>query len=199
MPNKNIDPWFKAEKVAVAAIAAARTAGDWKMLSIEIVNVSEARISRATAAHNGKRVQIVENGEGADNIKAAGRYLVQPPLVARDAALLDNALKSNGTSGVVACREPVTSLGLCPIVALGSGVTVRVQVEEPKNPNKPTCAWFDHAMKELGEHVLERLDQDATQTRQLDYLLAHFSAVPTFLGVYQAAIAICNTLSHENV
>lgn len=199
MPNKNIDPWFKAEKVAVAAIEIARTAGDWETLSIEIANVSEARNSRSTAAHNGKKVQIVENSEEADNIKTAGRYLVQPPLVARDAALLDNALKSNGISSVVACREPVTSLGLCPIVALGSGVTVRVQVEEPKNPNKPTCAWFDHAVKELGEHVLEQLDQDATQARQLDYLLAHFSAVPTFFGVYQTAIAICNTLSRESV
>ena len=199
MPKKNIDSWFKVEKDAAAAIDIARAASDWETLSSEIENLSEARSSRATAAHNGKKVRVIQSSEEVDTIKDAGRFLVQPPLVARDAALLDNAFKSSGISSVVVCREPVTSLGLCPVVALGSGVIVRVQVKEPKNPQKPTCAWFDHAIKELGEHVLERLDQNATHTRQLDYLLAHFSAVPTFLGMYQSAIALCNTLAHESV
>jgi hypothetical protein len=44
-------------------------------------------------------------------------------------------------------------LGLCPIVSLGSGVMVRVQIEEPSNAEKPTCAWFDHAVEELGESM----------------------------------------------
>jgi hypothetical protein len=120
-------------------------------------------------------------------------------LVARDAALLDSALKVRGLSAIVACREPKTSLGLCPIVALGSGVTVRIQVEEPKNPQKPTCEWFDRALHELGQHVLEQLDQTAVKQRQLDYLLAHLPAIQLHKPAYYAAIKLCNTLSCENV
>ena len=199
MPRKQHEPWFKAEAHAIAAIDIARSTNNWVALSSEIAHLSEARLSRAKAAHNGKRVQLVQSNEEVELANERGRYLVQPPLVARNAALLDNALKSRGISGVVLCREPKTSLGLCPVVALGSGVTVRVQVEEPKNSCKPTCAWFDHAIEELGNHVLERLDQNSSIQRQLDYLLAHFSAIPTYVGGYQTAIDLCNTLENKSV
>ncbi len=198
MPRKKISPWFKAESNAVVAIDRARSTSNWQDLSVEIGNLSHARIERAGAARNGKRVQIIQNNEESEVVHEGGRYLVQPPLVARDAALLDNRLKSEGVSSVVVCREPVTSLGLCPIVALGSGVTVRVQVEEPKNPKSPTCGWFDHAIEELGDHVLEQINHDSPVQRQLDYLLAHFSAIPTYMRIYHCATGLCNTLARES-
>jgi hypothetical protein len=72
-----------------------------------------------------------------------------------------------------------------------------VQVEEPSNPDKPTCAWFDHAIEELGNHVLEKMDTDASLVRQLDYLLAHFSAIPTHFGLYKMASGLCESLQNE--
>jgi uncharacterized coiled-coil protein SlyX len=199
MPRKKIELWFKAESDAIAAIAVGRASQNWEILATEIERLLEARTQRANAAHNGKKVQLVRSTEEAEAMKGGGRYLVQPPLVARDAALLDNALKSSGVSSVVACREPVTSLGMCPIVALGSGVTVRIQVKEPDNAQKPTCAWFDAAIEELGNHVIEQLNATATEQRQLDYLLAHLSAIPTHVATYRAAIERCNTLAHQSV
>ena len=168
------------------------------MLADAIKNLSEARVARAHAAHNGKRVRLVSDRDEIEAVYEGGRYLVQPPLVARDASLLDGFLRSVGFSGVVACREPDTSLGRCPIVALGSGVTVRVQVDAPKNPNKPTCAWFDYALEELGNHVIEKINPDSSTQRQLDSLIAHFSAIPTYRGAYLVAIELCNTLASEN-
>jgi hypothetical protein len=199
MPRKKIDPWFKEETNAIAMIDHARAGGKWKDLGSAICALRDARMARAGAAQNGKPIRILQESEECDSLKEGGRYLIQPPLVARDAALLDNLCKSNGISAIVACREPKTALGLCPIVALGSGVTVRVQVEPPKNPKKPTCAWFDHALEELGDHVLEQLHLQKTDQRQLDYLLAHFSAIPTHVGAYRAAIALCNTLERKSV
>jgi hypothetical protein len=199
MTRKKLEPWFKAESDAIAAIAISRASQHWETLATEIEKLQEARVQRASAAHNGKKVQLVQSVEEVDAVKNGGRYLVQPPLVARNAALLENALKSRGVSCVVACREPITSLGLCPIVALGSGVTVRVQVEEPENPQYPKCAWFDNALEELGNHVLEQLNPDATEQRQLDYLLAHLSAIPTHVATYRAAIERCNSLAHQSV
>ena len=199
MSRKKRDPWFKAESNAIVAIDSARASDNWEVLATEIDCLLRARLERTKAAHNGKRVQLIQNTEEVETIRVGGRYLVQPPLVAKDAALLDNALKMGGVSGVVACREPVTKLGLCPVVALGSGVTVRIRVEEPKNPKKPTCTWFDHALEELGDHVVEQLNEISTVQRQLDYLLAHFSAIPTHVGAYRAAIERCNTLARQSV
>ena len=199
MPRKKIEPWFKAESDAVAAVGLSRASQHWDTLATDIEKLLGARVQRARGAHNGKRVQLVQSSEKAVEMKGGGRYLVQPPLVARDAALLENSLKSSGFSIVVACREPVTSLGMCPIVALGSGVTVRVQVDAPKNPQQPTCAWFDNALEELGDHVLEQLNTTATDQRQLDYLLAHLSAIPTHVATHRAAIERCNTLAHQSV
>ena len=138
MPRKKMDSWFSTEARAISAIDNARTSCNWELLAKEIDKLLGARLQRAKAARNGKRVRLVQCREEAGLIREGGRYLVQPPLVARDAALLDNALKMIGKSSIIACREPITGLGFCPIVALGSGVTVRVQVEEPKNPKKPT-------------------------------------------------------------
>ncbi|MBC8309842.1 MAG: hypothetical protein H8E83_04930 [Planctomycetes bacterium] len=199
MPRKTIKPWFIAEASAIAAIDGARTESNWEALSVEIEKLATARSQRAKAAHNGKKVQLIQSTEDLERQHCGGRYLVQPPLVARDAALFDNTMKSNHISSVVVCREPRTTLGLCPIVALGSGVTVRVQVEEPKNPNKPTCAWFDHAIEELGDHVLEQINNSSPTKRQLDYLIAHFSAIPTHQRVFRQAIELCDTLSKKSV
>ena len=199
MPRKKIDLWFKDEASAITAIDVTRAAMDWNALANAIHQLSVARASRVKKAHNGKRVRIVESNDGADLAKEHGRYLVRPPLVARDASLLESTLKSRGFSGVVCCREPLTDLGLCPIVALGSGVTVRVQIEAAKNPKKPTCTWFDHALEELGHHVVESINPDSSTQRQLDYLIAHFSAIPTYTHSYRIAINLCNTLASESV
>lgn len=199
MPHKKINPWLKDEANAVIAIDAARASNNWNVLATEIQNLSVARSKKAKHAHNGKHVQIINNAQELDGAKEDGRYLVQPPLVARDASLLEGSLRSRGFSSVVCCREPVTSLGCCPIVALGSGVTVRVQIDEPKNPKKPTCAWFDHAIEELGHHVIESMNLDSPTLRQLDILVAHFSAIPTHTPAYRLAIDLCRALECENV
>jgi|GEM_PF-3460514 hypothetical protein len=199
MPRKKIDAWFKKETVSVGKVDQARSSESWEQLSIALEELCEARGSMYEAAKNGKRVQIIDSIELGDEITGGGRYLVRPPLVGKDAGILANTLHAKGVSGVVVCREPSTALGLCPIVALGSGVMARVQIEEPTNPEKPTCAWFDHAIEELGNHVLSKRNKEAPHTRQLDYLLAHIPAAPTHIGLYKAAIELCHTLESNCV
>lgn len=190
--------WFKNETNAVAGIDTSRASSDWNTLAKHLQDLCTARMQRADASHNGTRVHIIENNEDIEATCETGRYLFRPPLVAKDAALFDNAMKSKKISVVVACREPKTSLGLCPIVALGSGVTKRVQIEESKNPDKPTCAWFDHALEELGDYILEQMNTESASKSQLDYLLAHIPASPTQACLYDAAIVLCETLASEN-
>jgi hypothetical protein len=199
MPRKKTDPWFKKETVSVGRIEQARASENWDELSIALKDLCAARQEMYEAAKNGKRVQIIDSIELGEQIAHGGRYLVQPPLVGRDASILSNTLHSEGISAIVLCREPTTSLGLCPIVALGSGVIVRVQIEEPKTPNKPTCGWFDHAIEELGDHILSKLNADGAIQRQLDYIIGHIPAAPTHVGLYTTAIGLCRTLQAETV
>ena len=199
MPRKKTDLWFKKETISRGRAEEARTSENWMQLACNLEELSDARKSIYEAAKNGKRVQIIDSIELGDEISSGGRYLVRPPLVGRDAGILSNTLHASGISAVVLRREPSTSLGLCPIVSLGSGVMVRVQIEEPSNAEKPTCAWFDHAVEELGEHVLGKMNTESTLVRQLDYLLAHIPAVPTHVGLYKAAILLCQTLQAKTV
>jgi hypothetical protein len=197
MAQKKLSTLLKSEKISVEKVSQARAESNWNMLATELHFLCGVRADIAHFAKNGKRVQIIDSIELGDEITGGGRYLVQPPLVGRDAGIIHGALRERGWAAIVLCREPLTSLGLCPIVALGSGVIVRVQIEEPKNPSKPTCAWFDHAIVELGEHVLSKTDKNSTSQRQLDYLLAHLPAVSICPSIYGAGIALCRTLCEE--
>jgi len=198
MANQKPSTLFKKEKVSVEQVAQIRSSENWMDLAAALKELCVLRTSISTFAKNGKRVQIIESFENEDVFSDGGRYLVRPPLVGRDAGLIHHALREKGHCALVLCREPSTSLGLCPIVALGSGVMVRIQIEGPKNPQKPTCAWFDHALEELGDHVLSKLNPESTTKRQLDYLLAHLPAVSTCTCVYSAGVELCRTLCDED-
>lgn len=198
-PRKKLDPWFKTEKTAVAMIDSARAALQWGKLSGALDDLCNARQSCAKAAHNGKKVRVIDSMELADSIREGGRFLVKPPLVGRSASLIEHALKKKGYSVIVLCREPITKLGRCPIVSLGSGITVRTQVDEPNNPEKPTCRWFDDVLDAFGDYVLSKIDTEATNQRQLDFILAHLSAVPHNIDVYRVAMRLCDALVGESV
>tara|TARA_B100000959_G_scaffold178936_1_gene187146 strand:+ start:30 stop:632 length:603 start_codon:yes stop_codon:yes gene_type:complete len=198
-PRKKQDPWFSIEKAAVEKIAVARPEMQWEALALALQDLCAARRACANAAHNGKKVQVVESMEHAETFRSGGRFLVRPPLVGKDASLIEHALKSRGHSAIVLCREPITKLGLCPIVSLGSGVTIRTQVEEPEIPEKPTCGWFDGVVQEFGEYVISRIDDSTTYQRQLDYLLAHLSAIPSCGEAYRIAIKLCGALARDSV
>ena len=197
-PPRDLKTLYKNEKRAIAAVDQARSAQNWSALIGALSELAEARQEQAKFAKNRKRVQLIESLDEASAIKEAGRFLVRPPLVGRDAGLMHHALKEKNIAALFVCREPTTKLGLCPIVALGSGVTVRVQVDEPKDCDKPTCAWFDHALSELGAHVIEEAEKQGEDERQLDFLLAHLPAVSTYKPAYLAAIACCKALKNRN-
>ncbi|MDP7006116.1 MAG: hypothetical protein QF718_07910 [Phycisphaerales bacterium] len=187
------------DKKITHSIDRARANHAWADLSCELKNLVGLRRSQIKLARNGKRVRIIGNMELVEDINEGGRFLVTPPLVARDASIIENQLSLSKIHSVVLCREPTTSLGLCPVVSLGRGVTVRVHVEEPNSQTKPSCEWFDYAVSELGEYVVSKIDQSSSKQRQLDYLLAHLSAVPVSIKAHLSAINLCKALESERV
>ena len=198
MPKRKMTRWFKDSRASKTKITKARKGGEWASLQSAIGALQLENKQRFLLSKNGRRVQILESHEDVDEIKDDGRYLVRPPLVARNAADLQTSLDEKGFSTVVLCREPKTQLGLCPIVTLGDNTTVRSQIKEPANPDKPTTGWFDTAIDELGRTIIGKTGTIATNDRKLDYLLGHLSAVPTNDELYTAIIAVCGALIETN-
>lgn len=197
--QKNSTQRFGAEKKIFEDLDRARAMQEWSTLASILQNLVIIKQKQLKLARNGKRVRLIDCMELVENIKEGGRFLVKPPLVGRDASIIGNIFSSSGIPSIVICREPKTKSGRCPVVSLGSGVTVRIQVDEPSNPDKPTCEWFDKVVDELGNQIVDRIDDFSSSQRQLDYLLAHLSAVPMHVSTYKAAIALCKTLQSENV
>ncbi|MDP7008069.1 MAG: hypothetical protein QGI78_00695 [Phycisphaerales bacterium] len=175
-----------------------RKANDWKGLRSSVIDLQNANRERVSLAKNGRRVLVVETDSEFDGVKEDGRILIKPPLVGRNASDLQASLDASGYSTIILCREPTTQLGLCPLVTLGDTTTVRTQVEEPVNQAKPTAKWFDASINELGATIVEKTDTFATNDRKLDYLLGHFSAAPTYNGLYSSIIDVCDALLEAN-
>ena len=188
---------FKQAQKTVVAIEQVRSKKNWAKLSGEIDKLASARLSIAKLAKNGRPVKIINETNRVTSISLGGRYLVQPPLVAKDASLIRQDLKEKGLPSIILCREPKTKRGLCPVVSLGSGVIIRVQIEEPKDIEHPTCAWFDRAIDALGLQVISLAEKQDNVLRRLDFLVAHMPAVPSYRPIYIKARSLCQTLDTQ--
>ena len=194
MPRRILTQWFKDSRASKIKIHQSRVGNNWKQLVKAVELLKKSQKERVSCSKNGRRVQVIDSHEAYEAISEGGRYLVRPPLVGRDAATLQESLDEKGLAAVVLCREPVTQLGLCPVVTLGATTIVRACVEEPSNPNKPTAEWFDSAVDELGRTVVDKADTLETLDRKLDYLIGHLGAVPCCERLYDVIITICDTL-----
>ena len=90
----------------------------------------------------------------------------------------------------VMCREPLSMLRLCPVVAIGQ-MTIRARIDPPKNWDKPDHKWFGGAMEKLGDAAIEMLDTGLELDRQIDFLMAALDSVPDHEKLHQALEALC--------
>ncbi len=188
MAQSETGNWFEVERSAATAATAARQAEEWSSLVDALRLLMEARDHLATAARNGRRVQILEDEESLAAALEPGRYLLRPPLVGRSAKDFFLLGRDNEIPMLVLCREPTTQLSRCPIVALGDGVTVRMHVEGPSNPERPTCRWFDEALDQLGHHAIGSVDPAMAPVRLLDAMLVRLQTIPHHGPLHIAAI-----------
>ncbi|MDP6600678.1 MAG: hypothetical protein QGH76_00115 [Phycisphaerales bacterium] len=188
MAHSETGNWFEVERSAATAATAARQAGEWSSLVDALRLLMEARDHLAAAARNGRRVQILEDEESLAVVQEPGRYLLRPPLVGRSAKDLSLRARDNEIPMLILCREPTTQLARCPIVSLGEGVTVRMHVDEPSNPDKPTCQWFDDALDQLGHHAIGGVDPAMAPLRLLDAMIMRVETIPHHSPLHVAAI-----------
>lgn len=182
--------WFEAERLALKALTTARRQENWDAMARITLPLQEARRQRLGTALDRRRITIVDTEVHDGDPVAPGCYLVQPPLVGADARRLRLAALRQEVPAAVLCREPLTKLKLCPIVAIGA-VTIRTKVQPPKNERKPSMEWFVASMEAIGDAAIDSLDTGMDLDRQIDHVLACLDSIPDHEKLHQLLHEMC--------
>ena len=183
--------FFEAERLAAKALILARHDAKFSQMATSLEPLCRARAMRLEQALKAKSVSIIDEAFPDDvNIKP-GCYLVQPPLVGADARRFRLIALENEIPIAVVCREPLTQLKLCPIVALCGNVVVRTKIDPPDDLDKPDVKWLKDALEELGDWAVHSADATMAINRLVDELMTRLDAIPEHIALHQALREVC--------
>lgn len=183
--------WFDAERFAERAMTACRARSDWPAM-IELSELLKmARSSRRGSSMVKGSVRILDCDLPEDMEFSSGRYLVQPPRVGADARRVRLQCLEQDIPVLVLCREPTTSLGQIPIVAIAPGTTIRTRVDAPSNEKKPAMNWFQSSLEALGQAAIDTIDPEQAIERRIDAILGCLDAVPDHDGLHDILMEAC--------
>lgn len=191
--------YFKAEAFAAEALTKARQRLDFDRMARIVLPLLEARRQRYQRAIDVGTIEIVDDLVAVREHwePKPGCFLVQPPVVGADARRMRlHALQAEVPVAII-CREPTTQIGLCPIVAIAPGVTVRTHTDLPDDEAAPDMAWFVETMEVLGDFAIEALDPELAILKRVDALIGRLDAVPEHEGLHQALEAVCHEAAQE--
>ena len=183
--------WFEAERLAGKAVQLARQQCLFGRMAKLIPTLRDARRGRIEPALATGWVVVCDEPFDDQVQIEPGCYLIQPPLVGADARRLRLLAFSREISVAVVCREPLTQLRLCPIVAISSGSTVRTKIDPPTDPDQPDLDWFVEAMQALGDWAIETIDTGADVEKRIDALLSRLDAVAEHDGLHECLRETC--------
>jgi hypothetical protein len=189
--------YFQAEHLADQALRQARQVEDFGRMARIILPLQEARRQRLQQATETGDVVVLDTPVADDQAIDPGCYLVRPPLVGADARRFRLAAFEQEAPVVVVCREPTSKLGLCPIVAISPGVTVRTKVDQPDDEDQPDLAWFLEALEELGDFAIRTIDPEMALVKRVDALMARLDAVPEHELLHQELEEACHAAQRE--
>lgn len=182
------DP-FDSEAGLARALRLARTARAFDLVPTICAALTERRLARrAEAVAAGVIYDIEESFEDEDEVRP-GLYLLHPPhVVGADARRLRIMAMEQRVAVVAVCREPVTRMGLCPIVAIAPGATIRTKVKPPHPDVDDTelANWIESAVDAVGDFAVDSIDAELAPIKQFDQLLDRLDAVPEHAGLHAA-------------
>jgi len=192
--------WFEAERLAHKALIMAWQHRDVERMARIILPLQEARRQRFQKALDAGHVTVVDRAPIAEDIKVEpGCYLVGPPLVGADARRIRLAALVQESPVIVLCREPVTQLGLVPVVTTIPGKSFRAKVRPPKNREQPDLAWVVEALDDLGHAAIHSIDPHQAVERRIDALLEMLDAMPEHEGLHQTLEETCREAMHAGI
>ena len=185
--------YFETERLAAEAMLLARQERDFTRMAKIVQPLQVARLGRLQLAVDIGTVTIPAEPFTEDDEIDPGCYVVKPPMVGVDARRLRLAALERDVPVAVVCHEPITDLGLCPLVALSGNVVVRTKVDPPADPDRPDLDWILDAIEALGDWAIQSMDAQRPPERFLDELLSRIDAVPEHLGLHECLEVACRT------
>ncbi len=185
--------FFETERIAAKAMLMARQEGDFTRMAKLVQPLQAARLGRLQLAVDVGTVTIPAAPLTEDDEIEPGCYVVKPPMVGADARRIRLAALERDVPVAVVCQEPITTLGLCPIVALSGNVVVRTKIDPPADPDQPDLDWILDAIEALGDWAIQTMDPQRPPERYLDELLSRIDAIPEHQGLHQCLEAACRT------
>lgn len=184
--------YFQAERMAHKALLMAFDTGDFERMARITMPLREARRLRLQLALDVGRITILEEQPITEEMKIeSGCYLVQPPCVGADSRRVRMAALQQEIPVAIICREPLTMLRLCPIVATMPGKSYRAKIDPPDDPAAPDMAWFTMALEAIGDAAIESIDLEKPAPRRVENLLECLDAVGEHERLHQALEETC--------
>ena len=184
--------WFEAELMTLKLIEDARGAFDFDAMAAAVPVLRDARMARFEEAFRvaDGTIQLLEESLEEEAVVTPGCWLIQPPLVAADGRSLRQLAIEQEVPVAALCREPLTQLGLQPIVSIGR-ITVRTKIDPPDQPETPDMDWYRYALDELGESAIDSVDTGIDIVKQVDALLDRINTVQEHARLHDALEETC--------
>lgn len=194
--------YFEAERSALKAVSLAQRALDFERLARIALPLQEARRQKAQLAADVGTITVVDDPYA--RFPGPGLYLVQPPCIGIETRTMVFDADHRKIPVHVLTREPLTSLGKWPIVAVNGEASVRVQMTPPwslervqdsptrdRAPGPPGLAWFLATSEALGDAAIAQLNPDDHPYYRVDDLIEFLDCHPLHEKLHQALADAC--------
>ncbi|MFK7961244.1 MAG: hypothetical protein AB8G96_12060 [Phycisphaerales bacterium] len=191
---------FEREQLAAKALRAARDGMDLRAIPAIAERLAEVRTARRQRAIEADALYMLDEPFDDETPVLPGLYLLEPPLlVGADARRLRLMAFEQQVPAMTLCREPITRLGQCPLVAIAPGATMRTRIDPPDGES-PLEHWVVQAYDELGRFAIGSLDPEIAAIKRLDQLLDRSDALPEHGPIYDtiATVAIEAAVEEED-
>jgi len=193
---------FEAERRLARGLRSAREAKAFDLMPDIALALADRRMARFEAALSADRLTVLEEQQELeeDALIEPGLHLLRPPFfVAADARRIRLMAMEQSVPVLAVCHEPITRMGLCPVVAIAPGATIRVKVRPPADwtDAESVADWMVEAHGALGDQAVDLIDGELAATKRLDQLLDRLDAIPEHRELHEAVAAIVPEVIRE--
>ncbi len=190
--------YFEVETLCVKAMEMARRSRDFETMSRIILPLLEARRQRRHMATDTGVVKVLVSLPSDDTVLESGCYLLKPPLIAAEAAMVRDLAFARQIPAAILTREPRTSTGKWPVVAVNSDRSFRTQIDAPKingveipDGEAPDVGWFMLAVEAVGDAAISKLKSTDPAAFRVDDLWESMMCLPEHEKLHQRFVTEC--------
>lgn len=193
--------YFETIDLCLRALQRAIHKKDWEHVTRIVMPLQEARRQVRQVACDAGKTFVLRTLPARGTALEAGCYLLEPPLIGLDGKTFREFARARKVPVLVLVKEPTTSAGKWPVVAVGTGqfenVVARVQVEPPAGlagysgaladaKVSPDAAWFMAAQEAVGDAAIRKVRSEWPAAHRVEDLAEFLDAVPDHEKLCQA-------------